>query len=562
LKDPYGPGVEREYDYIVVGAGSAGSVVAARLAEDSQVSVLLLEAGPADSALYLRMPAALAMPLRNNKYNWDLYSEPEPGLDGRQINEARGRVLGGSSSINGMNWVRGNPWDYDQWQACGNSGWSYADVLPYFKKAETFAGGGDVYRGRKGPMYIETCAARDPLYQAFLSAGEQMGLEHVQDHNGYKQEGVHITQRNVHRGVRWSTSRAYIHSRPRRNNLQVVTRAFTRRVLFAGRRAVGVEVEQRGISGTVEARRGVVVCAGALHSPHLLMHSGIGAVNALRQLSIPIVADVPGVGQGLKNHVGVTVQYRAATKISVAKQLTPLRRLAMAIEWSLFKTGLGATNFFEVGAFFSTHSQEPAPNVQLEFVPVLGELQHGHVALENGFQFIASLMRPTSTGRVWIDSPDPKAPPKFVFNFLTTTEDKRDAIAAVRAVRNMIAQPAWARLRGKEVLPGSAAQIDAHILSFLRTHASTNYHPSCSCRMGRDDESVVDEEGRVHETENLWLVDASIMPRIVTGNLNAPVIMLAEKIADLIKGLKPPPAEHAPYYRPGTFTAGVTKQVS
>ncbi len=549
MKDLYGRRIQKEYDYLVVGSGSAGAVVAARLAEDASRSVLLLEAGPNDSSLYIRMPAALGFPLRDSKYNWFLNSEPEPGLDGRSVYEARGRVLGGSSSINGMNWVRGNPWDYNHWASLGNEGWSYAEVLPYFKKAESFAGGGNAYRGASGPMHVETCAALNPLYRAFLSAGQQAGLELVEDHNAYKQEGVHITQRNVYKGLRWSTSRAYIHAQPQRENLHVLTGAYARRVLFAGRRAVGTEIECRGETVNIGAKLEVIVCAGAIHSPHLLLHSGIGATTHLRKLAIPVVADVPGVGHGLMDHLAAPVQYRATKNVSVVKDLTLLGRLILGAQWTLFKTGLGATNFFEVGAFFHTNADDPAPNVQLEFVPLLGELQHGGVKLENGFQYFFSLMRPTSAGRVWIDSADPRVPPKFVFNFLTTSEDKRDAVAAVRAVRNMIAQPAWSELRGDEVTPGAAVQSDAQILSFLRGAAGTNYHPCCTCRMGKDNDSVVDANGLVHETENLRVVDASIMPQIVSGNLNAPVIMMAEKLADAIRGAKPLTPEPVQYHR-------------
>jgi choline dehydrogenase len=549
MKDLYGRLIRLVYDYVVVGSGSAGSVVAARLAEDANNAVLLLEAGPNDRSLYIKMPAALSVPLRDDKYNWYLNSEAEPGLNGRRIYEARGRVLGGSSSINGMNWVRGNPWDYDRWASLGNKAWSYADVLPYFKKAETFAGGGDVYRGATGPMHVERCAARNPLYRAFLLAGRQSGLEYVEDHNAYRQEGVHVAQRNVYAGLRWSTSQAYLHARPRRDNLHVLTGAFARRVLFAGRRAIGTDIECQGESGRIEAQREVIVCAGAIHSPHLLLHSGVGAADHLRKLSIPIVADVPGVGHGLKDHLAAPVQYAATKNVSVAKEFTRLKRLLLGAEWMMFRTGLGATNFFEVGAFFCTNADDPAPNVQLEFIPLLGELQHGAEKLENGFQYFFSLMRPTSTGRVWIDSADPRAPPKFVFNFLTSAEDKRDAVAAVKAVRKMVAQTAWSELRGQEIMPGAYVQSDAQILSFVCGKAGTNYHPSSSCRMGRDSDSVVDESGRVHETDNLRVVDASIMPRIVSGNLNAPVIMIAEKLSDSIRGVKPLTPENVQYHR-------------
>lgn len=550
MMDIYGRSILNKYDYVIIGSGSAGAVVASRLAEDTQVKVLLIEAGPIDNSIFIKMPAALGIPLTNKKFNWFLHSEPEPFLNGRRIYEARGRVLGGSSSINGMNWVRGNPWDYDRWASLGNQGWSYAEVLPYFKKAESFDQGANEYRGSEGPMKIETCAARSPLYKAFLDAGRQAGLEQVTDHNGYRQEGVHITQRNVHNGLRWNTSRAYLHSAPVRDNLHVWCSATVNKIVFAGKRAVQVDVSSGQILQRIEVEREVVVCSGAIHSPHLLMHSGIGDAAELRRLSIPVVADVFGVGRGLKDHLAAPVQYMATQNVSAAKDLTLAGRLKLGAQWSLFKRGLGATNFFEVGAFIRTRDEVKVPDVQFEFVPLLGELQHGGVDLKNGFQYFFSLMRPTSTGRVWIDSASPSAAPKFQFNFLATKEDQRDAIAAVKAIRSIVARPAWDPYRGEEVMPGAKMQSDAEILEFLRETAGTNYHPACTCRMGQDDESVVDENGRVHGVDNVRVVDASIMPEIVSGNLNAPVIMMAEKIADSIRGRKPLAPANVTYYQP------------
>ena len=535
---------------MIVGSGSAGSVLAARLAAAGRDTVLLLEAGPSDQHIYIRMPAAFGMPLMNDRFNWFYRSEPEPHLDGRQIIEARGRVLGGSSSINGMNWVRGNPWDYDNWAATGLPGWSYADCLPYFRRAETFAGGESLYRGGSGPMQIETCRAESPLYDAFLEAGVQAGHKHVDDHNAFRQEGVHITQRNVHDGIRWSTSQAYLHAAPPRPNLDVATSARVTRVVFDGKRAVRVHASIGGRDIAIEIGKEVVLAAGALNSPQLLLLSGIGDADAIRPLSIPLVAHVPGVGRGLKDHVAAPIQYRATKNVSAARDLTRFGRYKLALQWVLTKKGLGATNFFEVGAFLRTDDGIDVPNMQIEFVPLLGELQHGSVALENGFQYFLSLMRPTSTGRVWIDSADPSATPKFVFNYLKTEDDRRQAVAAVRAIREIVSQRGWDDLRGAEVTPGPAASSDAEIVAFLRQQAGTNYHPCCTCRMGNDDMSVVDVDARVHGLDNIRVVDASILPQIVSGNLNAPVIMIAEKLADTILGRAPPPAEPAPYYRP------------
>lgn len=550
MRDINGRPTSSTYDYVVIGSGSAGSVLAARLSEDPAHSVLMLEAGPSDNSLYINMPAALGFPLMNDRFNWYIHSEPEKELGERSIYEARGRVLGGSSSINGMNWVRGNPWDYDNWGAMGLKGWSYEECLPYFRKAETFDQGSNDYRGDTGPMHIETCKADNPLYRAFIEAGVQAGYPYMKDHNGYRQEGVHITQRNVHKGIRWSTSQAYIHPNKHRDNLHVCDRAQVTRIEFQGKRAVKVHLLRDGKPEVVGVGKEVILSAGAIHSPHLLMLSGIGDAAHLAEFGIPCVADLPGVGQGMKDHVAAPVQYRATQNVSIAKQLTPLGKLKLGAMWTLFKKGLGATNFFEVGAFIRTHDGVKVPNVQFEFIPMLGEFQHGSVKLENGFQYFFSLMRPTSTGRVWLGSADPLAAPKFVFNFLSTEQDQQDAVAAVKAIRHVVSQPAWDPYRGEEVTPGPAVQTDAQILEALRGLAGTNYHPCCTCRMGTDGNSVVDAEGRVHGIDNLRVVDASIMPEIVSGNLNAPIIMMAEKVADAIRGRTPLARSTAQYYVP------------
>ena len=543
--------VAKSYDYVVIGSGSAGSVIAARLAEDRNVSVLLLEAGPSDQHLYIRMPAALGFPLMNDRFNWYYNSEPEPHLNGRIVHEARGRVLGGSSSINGMNWVRANPWDYDNWSAMGNAGWSYAEILPYFKKAETFDKGASAYRGGNGPMMIETCKAENPLYHAYLRAGQDRGLKHVADHNAFQQEGVHITQRNVGKGIRWSTSQGYIHAQPPKANLTVMTRARVLGIETSNRRAVRVNVQTPQGRVSYEVERETILCGGTINSPQMLQLSGIGHADDLKRAGVSLVHHLPGVGRGMKDHVAAPVMNRATKNVSAAKDLTLMGKAWIGSNWLFLKRGLGATNFFEVGTFMRTRDSEIIPNVQFEFVPMLGEFQHGNVKLENGFQYFLSLMRPKSEGRVWIDSADPMKAPKFVFNYFENPDDMEQCVQAVKAIRVTVAQKGWDEFRGAEVTPGPDVQTDDEIRAWLRSVAGTNYHPCCSCRMGSDDNAVVDAEGRVHGIEGLRVVDASIMPEIVSGNLNAPVIMMAEKIADNIRGRTPLPPDAQPYYKAG-----------
>jgi choline dehydrogenase len=539
----------RAYDYIIIGSGSAGSTLAGRLSEDPGCSVLLLEAGPRDRSIYIRMPAALGVPLTDRRFNWYYHSEPDPHLGDRRIYEARGRVLGGSSSINGMNWVRGNPGDYDDWAARGLAGWSYGDCLPYFKRAETFDQGANAYRGGEGPMRIETCPAEGELFRAFLEAGVEAGHGRVDDHNAFRQEGMHVTQRNVHGAVRWSASRAYIDQPGPRPNLTVLTGIQATGIEFSNKRAVRLRCQSRTGAASFEVGRELILAAGALNTPQLLLLSGIGDGDALRHLSLPVQVHLPGVGRNLTDHVAFSVQCETAGRLSMAGRLGRLGRAKIAAQWLLLKQGLGRTNYFETGAFIRTDDAIKVPNVQFEFIPLVGDFQYGNVTLTEGFQYFFALMRPTSRGRVWIESADPLAAPKFVFNYLSTEEDRREAAAAIRSIRHILAQSAWARYLRREISPGPDVAGEDEILAFLRRTAGTQYHPCATCRMGHDPKSVVDEAGRVHETDNLRVVDASIMPSIVTGNLNAPIIMMAEKLADAIRGRAPLPPEPTPYYR-------------
>lgn len=536
-------------DFIIIGAGSSGCAVASRLSENPNTRVLLLEAGPQDRSIYLQMPAALGIPLGNSRFNWYYHSEPDPSAADRRVYEARGRVLGGSSSINGMNWVRGNPWDYDNWAANGLKTWSYAHCLPYFKRAETYDRGPNAYRGGSGPMRIQTCPAEGELFRAFLDAGIQAGYPFVEDHNAFRQMGMHVTQRNVHEGLRWSASRAYLHEPGPRENLKAMTNVLVTRIEVAGKRAVRVHCIIDGQPVMFQAEQDIILAAGTLNTPQLLQLSGIGDADALRQLSIPLSIHLPGVGQNLQNHPVGSLQHEAKGHASIARQLGPLGRLKVALQWKLFKSGLGVSNYFEAGAFIPTDDSVKVPNLQYEFIPFVGEIEHGSVALASGFEYIFALMRPTSRGRVWIASKDPRAAPKFLFNYLSTPEDMRDAIAAVKITRDLISRSAWNSFRGRELKPGPSVVGDRSIAAYLRQFVGTQYHPCGTCRMGTDPLSVVDETGLVHETENLRVVDASTMPTIVSGNLNAPVIMVAEKLADCIRGRPQLTPEPTPYFQ-------------
>lgn len=542
--------MKQSFDFIIIGAGSAGATLAGRLSEDPSRRVLLIEAGPPDKSIYIQMPAALGMLLTNRTFNWYYYSEPDPTANNRRIYEARGKALGGSSAINGMNWVRGNPWDFDNWAAMGLAGWSYADCLPYFKKAERFDKGGDDYRGGSGPMRIETCPAKGALYDAFLRAGVEAGHPLIADHNAYRQEGMHVTQRNVSAGVRWSTAEAYLRQPGPRQNLTVMTGTRVMRIEMSGRRAVRLHCLSPAGPVSLEVGEELILSAGALNSPQLLMLSGIGDADMLRRAGITVAAHLPGVGANLMDHAAASVRFTARGNASLARHLSPLGRVRVGAEWLLFKRGIGTTNYFETGAFLRTSDQEKIPNFQYEFIPLMGDFQDGSVSLADGFQYLFALMRPTSRGRVWIDSADPMAAPKFVFNYLSTGKDQRDAIGAVRMTRDMIARPAWDRYRGLEVAPGAELQTDDEILGYLRTVIGTQFHPCGSCRMGSDDLSVTNDVGRVHGVDNLRVADAALMPQIVSGNLNAPIIMMAEKLADSILGRTPLPRQKMAYYLP------------
>jgi choline dehydrogenase len=533
----------------VVGAGSAGCVVASRLSEDPACRVLLVEAGGSDRSPIIAMPGALPFAYQSRRIQWGYRSGPEPHLGGKTIDEKAGRVLGGSSSINAMIYNRGNPMDYDGWAAGGLTKWDYAHCLPYFRRMETFADGTDDWRGGDGPLRISRCRAEHKLYDAFLRGGEQAGYEITPDHNGYRQEGLHVAQAFIHDGVRWSATRAYLRPAANRPNLTVMERTLVTGLVVERGAAVGIEVAHGSGRRTITCDREVVLCAGAVNTPKLLLLSGIGPADELTRRGIPVVADAREVGRNLQNHPGVDLQFASSHEDSLTAELNLLGRARLAAEWVVRKKGLGTTNFFETGAFLRTRDDVVFPNVQLEFLPLTRRLQRGRLVPIPGFQFWIDLSRPQSRGAVTLRSADPADAPLVVFNHLEAGQDVRELIDAVRIARTLAGQAAWDRYRREELTPGPDVTSDREIEAFLRRAASTSYHPSGSCRMGADAEAVVDGEGRLNAVRGVRVADASIMPKVITGNLNAPVMMAAEKVSDLIRGTVPLPPSDAAYYR-------------
>ncbi len=540
----------KSYDYIIVGAGSAGCVLANRLSADPAVRVLLLEAGPKDRSIYIHMPSAFAYPLANDKFNWYYESEPEPYMNNRRMYCPRGRVIGGSSSINGMVYIRGHARDYDRWAQSGLTGWSYADVLPYFRKAETREKGGDAYRGDSGPLHVSTAKMDNPLYQAFIQAGVQAGYPFTEDMNGYQQEGFGVMDMTVRKGRRWSAAKAYLYPVMNRPNLTVELGALTTRILFEGRRAVGIEYARGGQTVQARADREVILSGGAINSPQLLMLSGIGNADELRKLDIPVIANRPGVGENLQDHLEIYVQYECTQPISLYPALKPWNQLKIGFDWLFFGKGIGASNLFESGGFIRSHAGIEHPNLQYHFLAIAISYDARKKPDRHGFQAHVGPMRPTSTGYVKLASNDPRAHPRIRFNYNQTESDRQEMREAVRLTREIFAQKAFDPYRGPEMAPGSHVQSDAEIDAFVREQAESAYHPSCTCKMGveTDPMAVVDTEGRVYEVEGLRVVDASIMPSIVSGNLNAPTIMIAEKMADAILGKPPLPRAEVPVY--------------
>ena len=537
---PSVPKESERYDYIIVGAGSAGCVLAARLTETPGLRVLLLEAGRADNSWQIDMPSAVGSLLSSDRFNWNYTSEPEPFLDGRQLTHPRGKVLGGSSSINGMVYIRGHARDYDGWAAAGAAGWSYADVLPYFKRAEKHLHGGDSYHGSDGPLSVFAPNIDEtPLAAAFVRAAAQAGYPLTRDVNGEQQEGFGRIDRTTRDGRRWSAARAYLRPALSRPGLVTQTGALVRRIMLDKGRAIGVEYGVRGQYRQARADAEVIVSGGAINSPQILLLSGIGAADDLQSIGIQPIHDLPGVGAHLNDHPDIVVQHRCLQAVSLYGINRGASKLLTGLRWFIKHDGLAASNHFEAGGFIRSRPGIDFPDLQLTFMPLA--IQPGTVddVGSHSYQVHIDLMRPRSLGRVKLRSAEPAAPPSILFNYLMDPQDREDLRTSVRLTREILAQPALAPFRGEELSPGAKIQSDADLDTFVRKGVETCYHPVGTCRMGAGSDSVVDEECRVRGIEGLRVVDASIMPAIVSGNTNAPTIMIAEKASDLIRGKQP-----------------------
>jgi choline dehydrogenase len=539
--------MSQDFDYIIIGAGSAGCVLANRLSEDPTCRVLVIEFGGSDKSLFIQMPTALSIPMNGTKYNWKYMTLPEPGLDGRQVHCPRGKVLGGSSSINGLVYMRGHAQDFDEWESLGARNWGYANCLPYFQRAESWKGGGDAYRGAQGPLSTNAGnEMKNPLYRAFVEAGREAGYVTTDDPNGHLQEGFGPMHMTVKDGVRWSTANAYLKPAMSRPNLTVITHAMTRRILLDGKRATGVEYDHQGQRHVARAHREVLVSAGPIAAPHLLQRSGIGPGAVLQKAGVAVLHDLPGVGENLQDHSEVYIQYACKEPITLNGKMGLWSRFMIGAEWILFKRGLSVSNHFESGGFIRSDASLQWPDIQFHFLPAAMRYDGKKPLKGHGFMVLTGPNKPKSRGYVRLRSADPFEQPDILFNYLDREEDREGFRRCLRLTREIIAQPAFDRFRGEEIAPGSDVRNDDEIDAWVRETMESTYHPCGTCRMGEDGMAVVDSELKVRGIDGLRVIDSSVFPSEPNANLNAPTIMLAERASDIVRGKPLLPPSNAP----------------
>ena len=538
-----------DFDYVIVGAGSAGCVLANRLTEDGRFSVLILEAGPMDHNLLIHIPAGVYSVYKDPSINWNYMTENEPELMKRRVEMPRGKVIGGSSSINSMVYMRGHPLDYDRWaDEFGLDKWTYAQCLPYFKAGETSDRGADDWRGGEGPLGVTRGCYDNPLFDAFIEAGTQSGQGQSEDLNGYKPEGLARLDSTKRNGRRCSAAVAHLRPALKRSNLTLETDALVQRIIVEGNRASGVVYERLGQPREVRVSREVILCGGAINSPQTLMLSGIGPADHLRSVGVEPVLDLPGVGRNLQDHATVVVKFACAKPVTIHKVARPINKIVAGARWMVDRGGIASSNIWEAGGLIRGNEEVPYPNLQYHFGPIGAEYEGRNIRLSQEFSFHIDQLRPESRGEILLASANPREKPLLRFNYLTAEKDRRELVEGVRKVRDLVRQRAFDPYRGPEQGSSAGAEADAEILDAVRQMTSTDYHPSCTCRMGTDDMAVVDEEMRVHGLEGLRVVDASVIPQIISANLNGPTQMIAARAADFILGREQLAPFHARFH--------------